>query len=246
MRGAKRGLVLAALLAALVLAACGSSGSSGSKSSTSSHSSTAASNGVASKSPTEILDAAVAAAESAGSMHVSGTVTQQGTIGLDLDLVTGKGAAGTISQGAPKFKLIVVGRDFFFQGNRAFWLHAAHSQAAVQLLLGKWIRYPSAGAQFGSVSHLTSIKAVMDAIVREHGTLSKGQATTIAGQPAIVLDDSNGGRLYVATTGKPYPLKLIAKRSAGGVVSFTQYGHPFAIAAPKHSIDATQLQKAGA
>ena len=164
MRGAKRGLLVAAMFAALVLAACGSSGSS-------SHSTTVASNGVAAKSPTEILNAAVAAAESARSMHVSGTVQQHGTIGLDLDLVTGKGAAGTISQGAPKFKLIVVGADFYFQGNRAFWLHAAHSQAAVQLLLGKWIRYPSAGAQFGSVSHLTSIKAVMDAIVKEHGTL---------------------------------------------------------------------------
>ena len=227
------------MFAALVLAACGSSGSS-------SHSTTMASNGVAAKSPTQILNAAVAAAESARSMHVSGTVQQQGTIGLDLDLVTGKGAAGTISQGAPKFKLIVVGADFYFQGNRAFWLHAAHSQAAVQLLLGKWIRYPSAGAQFGSVSHLTSIKAVMDAIVKEHGTLSKGQTTTIAGQRAIALNDSNGGKLYVATTGKPYPLKLISKRSTGGVVSFTQYGHPFAIAAPKHAINAAQLQKAGA
>ena len=155
--------------------------------------------------------------------------------GLDLDLVTGKGAAGTISQGAPRFKLVVTGGDFYFQGNRAFWLHAAHSQAAVQLLLGKWIRYPSAGAQFGSVSHLTSIKTLMDALVKAHGTLAKGSMTTIGGQPAIALNDSNGGKLYVATTGKPYPLELIAKHSTGGRVTFTKYGHSFTIAAPKHS-----------
>ena len=225
------------LLAAMVVAACGSSGS---------HSTSSAGNGIASKSPQQILNAAVAAAESARSIHVSGTLHEQGTLGLDLDLVTGKGAAGTISQGAPRFKLVVAGGDFYFQGNRAFWLHAAHSQAAVQLLLGKWIRYPSAGAQFGSVSHLTSIKSLMEALVKAHGKLSKGKTTTVDGRPAIALDDSNGGRLYVATIGKPYPLKLIAKQSTGGEVSFTQYGHAFTITAPKDSINAAQLQKAGA
>jgi hypothetical protein len=240
MRGAKLGLLVAALAAALVIAACGSSSSGGS------HSTSVASNGVASKSPQQILNAAVAAAESAGSVHVSGTLHEQSNIGLDLDLVTGKGAAGTISQGAPRFRLIVAGGNFYFQGNRAFWLHASHSQAAVQLLLGKWIRYPSAGAQFASVAHLTSIKALMDALVKSHGTLSKGSTTTVAGQPAIALNDSNGGKLYVATAGKPYPLKLLAKHSTGGEVSFTQYGHSFTIAAPQHSINAAQLQKAGA
>ena len=236
MWGAKLGFLVVALLAALTVAACGSS----------SHTTTVASNGVASKSPSQILNAAVAAAESAGSVHVSGTVQNQGTLGLDLDLVTGKGAAGTISQGAPKFKLIVVGGNFYFQGNRAFWVKVGHSQAAVQLLLGKWIREPSAGAQFASVSHLTSIRTLMQALVKSHGTLSKGPATTIDGRRAVSLDDSNGGKLYVATTGKPYPLKLIAKRSSGGEVTFTQYGHAFTIAAPAHSIDAAQLQKAGA
>jgi hypothetical protein len=239
MWGAKLGLLVVALVAALIVAACGSSGSS-------SHSTTAASNGVATKSPSQILNAAVAAADAAGSVHVSGTVQNPGTLGLDLDLVTGRGAAGTISQGAPKFKLIVVGGNFYFQGNRAFWVKVGHSQAAVQLLLGKWIREPSAGAQFASVSHLTSIRTLMQALVKSHGTLSKGPATTIDGQPAIALDDSNGGKLYVATTGKPYPLKLIAKRSSGGEVTFTQYGHSFTIAAPAHSINAAQLQKAGA
>jgi hypothetical protein len=239
MRGARLGLPVAALVAAAAVAACGSS--SGGSSSTSS-----ASNGVASKSPAQILASAVAAAQSAGSVHVAGTIHEQGTLGLDLDLVTGKGAAGTISQGAPKFKLIVSGGDFYFQGNRAFWLKAAHSQAAVQLLLGKWIREPSAASQSASIAHLTSIKSLMDALVKSHGTLSKGATTTIAGQPAIALNDSNGGRLYVATTGKPYPLKLIGKRTARGEVTFTQYGHTFTIVAPKHSINAAQLQKAGA
>ena len=228
---------MAALLAAIAVAACGSS---------SSHSTTSTSNGIASKSPAQILNSAVAAAESARSVHVSGTLHQQSPLGLDLDLVTGKGAAGTISQGAPRFKLIVVGGDFYFQGNRAFWLKAAHSQAAVQLLLGKWIREPSAGSQFASVSHLTSIKSLMQALVKAHGTLSKGSTTTIAGQPAIALNDSNGGKLYVATRGKPYPLKLIAKHSTGGEVTFTQYGSTFTIAAPKKSLNAAQLQKAGA
>jgi hypothetical protein len=229
---------LSAVVAALVLAACGSSSSSSSSG-----------NGVAGKSPEQIVNAAVAAAESAHSVHLAGTLhTSGGKLGLDLDIVTGKGTAGTITEGGTvSFRLVVIGTSVYFQGNRAFWLKVGHSQAAVQLFLGKWIREPASGAQFQSFAKLTSIKGLMASLVHGHGTLSKGASTTVGGQQAIAVNDvSRGGALYVATTGKPYPLKLNNKGSAAGVVTFTQYNHSFTIAAPKDSVDAAQLKQGGA
>jgi hypothetical protein len=237
-RGAKTSGVLLALVAGLVAAGCGSS--SGGSSTTSS------SNGVAAKSPDQILQAAVNAAESAKSMHVSGTVQQGGKLGLDLDLVTGKGAAGTISQGPEKFKLVVTGGNFYFQGNRAFWLKVGHSEAAVKLFLGKWIKEPSAAGQFASVSHLTSIKSLMNGVLKQHGSLTKGSTTTVAGQSAVAVHDAKNGTLYVATTGKPYPLKVTGSKASSGAITFDQYNHTFTIAAPKQSVNAKQLQQGGA
>jgi hypothetical protein len=235
-RGAKISGVLLALVAALVVAACGSSSSQTSS----------AGNGVASKSPEQIVEAAVKAAESAKSLHVSGTIQQGSTLGIDLDIATGKGAAGTISEGSVKFKLVVVGGNFYFQGNRAFWLKVGHSEAAVKLFLGKWIKEPAGANQFASISHLTSIKGLMDGVLKQHGSLTKGSTTTVAGQQAIAVHDAKDGTLYVATTGKPYPLKITGKSSSGGEVSFTQYNHTFTIAAPKQSVNAAQLQQGGA
>jgi hypothetical protein len=234
-RGAKCSGVAAALAVAVVVAACGSSGSS----------SSSTSNGVAAKAPAQILKSAVAAAEAAKSMHVSGTVEQGGKLGVDLDLVTGKGAAGTISQGPVKFKLVVTGGDVYFQGNRQFWLKVGHSEAAVKLFLGKWIREPAKAQQFASVAHLTSIKNLFGSIFKHNGTLTKGSTTTVGGQRAIAVRDAKTGTLYVATTGQPYPLKVVGSGSSTGQISFTQYNHPFTIAAPKNSVDAAQLQQGG-
>lgn len=69
------------LLALAVAALGGCGGSSG--------------NGVASKSPSEIVAAAKAAVDGASAVHVSGsTVTGGSPITLDLSLVTGKGGRG--------------------------------------------------------------------------------------------------------------------------------------------------------
>ena len=228
--------MLAALVAAVVVAGCGSSSSS----------SSSASNGVAAKSPDQIIKAAVAAAESAKSMHVNGTINSDGTFGVDLDLMTGKGATGTISQGPVKFKLVVTGGDVYFQGNRQFWLKVGHSEAAVKLFLGKWIREPAKAQQFASVAHLTSIKSLFGSIFKQSaGTFTKGSTSTVQGQPAIAVHDTKTGTLYVATTGKPYPLKVVGSGSSSGQISFTQFNHTFTIAAPKNSVNAAQLQQGG-
>lgn len=86
----------------------------------------------------------------------------------------------------------------------------------------------------------------MKGVLEQHGSLTKGSTATVAGQKAIAVHDAKNGTLYVATTGKPYPLKITGKSSSGGQVSFIQFNQKFTIAAPKHSVNAAQLQQGGA
>ena len=93
-------------LAVLALASCG--GSSG--------------NGIASKTPTEILALSKQAADSAKSVHVAGSIVSKGSpLTLDLFLLAGKGARGRLSEGGSSFELIEAGGTVYLRGSAAFY-----------------------------------------------------------------------------------------------------------------------------
>jgi hypothetical protein len=242
--------VAVAAVAAVAVSACGSS--SGGSTSTSGSggsggSGGAPSNGVTSKSADQILSTAITAAEAAKSVHVAGVIKSGSqSIGLDLSIVQGKGASGTISEGSASFKLVDVGGNFYMQPDPAFLLKFAHSKAAADLFKGKWLKGSSTDANFASFGELTSIKTLMGSLTQAHGTLTKGATSTLGGQSVIALKSSKGGTMYVATTGQPYPLQ-VSKNGGGqsGKVTFSDYNKAFTITAPANSINIEQLEKSG-
>ena len=132
------------------------------------------------------------------------------------------------------------------QPDQAFLLKFAHTKAAADLFKGKWLKGSSTDANFASFGELTSIKTLMGSLTQAHGTLTKGSTSTLSGQPVIALNSSKGGTMYVATTGKPYPLQ-VSKNSGGqsGKVTFSDYNKAFTITAPANSINIDQLTKSG-
>ncbi len=216
----------AALLAACV-SACGASSSSG--------------NGVASRSPDGIVSAASTAIAGVSAVHVSGSTTSGGsTIDLNLDLVNGKGGRGTLSENGLSFQMISVGGTVYVDGSDTFWRRFG-GNAAAQLFHGKWLRAPATG-NFASFAQLASVSKLFAGLL-SHGTLSKGSTATINGRQAIaVTDTGQGGTLYVATTGKPYPLEISKSGANGGKIEFTNFNEPVSLAAPANSIDISQLK----
>src|ERR1700679_3167626 len=107
--GLRLPVILALLLAvAALIAGCGSSGSS--------------ENGVAAKSPSDIVTASKAAAESASAVHVTGSILSGGApITIDLSLVEGKGGKGQISENGLSFQLIQVGGYAYISGSSEFY-----------------------------------------------------------------------------------------------------------------------------
>jgi hypothetical protein len=220
--------ILAAIVA-LAVAACGGSGG-------------LSTNGVARESADRIVIAAAHAIGSATSVHVAGEVTNGGSrIALDLNLVNGKGGQGSMAQNGLSFRVVTVGNEVYINGTIAFWQKFA-GNAAGQLLWGKWIKAPARG-ELAALARLTDQQKLFNELLFSHGQLAKGSITTVRGQRVIaVKDTTNGGTLYVATTGKPYPIEVVKNGSGGGQVAFDRFNRPVTLNPPSNAIPIAHLQ----
>jgi hypothetical protein len=221
---------LAALLPAVALAGCGASSTG---------------NGVASKTPAEIVAAAKAAADDASSVYISGTiVSADAPISLDMELLAGRGGRGRIAQSGLGFELIQVGATIYINGGAAFYRHIGGS-AAAQLFRGKWLKAPAATGELAPLAALTDQSRLIDSALATRGTLRNVGDTTVNGQRAVAIDDaSEGGTLYVATTGRPYPVEVVKDGGKGGTVVFDRWNEPVTLVAPADALDVTRLQAA--
>jgi hypothetical protein len=232
--GNRRAATLAAaLLLAAGVAACG--GSSG-----------GSDNGIAGKSPEAIVTATTKAAEAAKSVEVSGSMTQGGTnVGLDLKMVAHVGATGWVSEQGKRFNMVLDGNVLYIKAGTAFWTSFGNA-AVAKVLEGKWLKTPATGS-YASVAKLGDLQTFFTEVFGHHGALSKTGTKTIDGTKVVGLRDAKqGGVLYVATTGKPYPIELNGDAGSGsGKLSFSGYGNTFKITPPADSVSLTQLEQAG-
>jgi hypothetical protein len=217
-------------LLAAMLAGCGGGSSSSSE------------NGVASKSPADIVAAAKAAADAAASVHLAGAVNEGTPLSLDLELLSGKGGRGRITQNGLSFELVTFAGTVYIKGSPEFYRHIG-GPAAAQLFQGKWLKAPASSGEFASITSLTDLRKLLDTTLASHGTLANGGTATVKGQKAVVVKDvSKGGRLYVATTGTPFPLEIARGGASGGSIVFDRWNQAVTITPPLNAINITQLK----
>jgi hypothetical protein len=182
----------------------------------------------------QIVAAAQAAADGAGSVHIKADST---SLRFELWLRAGSGGRGTISQNGLSFKLVRIGPTAYFNGSDRFWAKYG-GKAAAQLFHNRWIKASAVKGDLASLSQITNLRALVDSTLAGHGTLAKGSETTIQGQPAIAIEDTTkGGTLYVAATGTPYPLEIKKTGSDGGTIVFDRWNKPVTLTAPHGAID---------
>lgn len=222
-----RRLPLALVLLAATLAGCGGSGSSGE----------------ASKTVSAILADARQAALSAGSVRVSGTIHDSGqTIGLDLNVAEG-GGGGTMTIRGSKVDVIRVGNDAYIRADADFYRQVGAGSAAGQLLAGKWLKAPTTTPDFRQLLLLTDLHTFVSQALKPDGNVTKGNEKTVDGQKAIELKSSKGGSLFVATSGKPYPIEFVGAGTSSGTLTLSDWGSAKAPSAPKNAIDISALGK---
>lgn len=245
-RYGRRLAVALALLSAVTLAACGGDGGGGTTAggvatapSTQAQTSTTP-NGIENKTPAEIVTAARAAAIAASAVHVAGT---SAAVEIDLNLVRGKGASGSIAQGGNRFELIAIGDTLYLRGSDDFY-RSLGGDAVVRLLSGKWLQVPAIGQGFAGFRQFTDMDTLLRAALTPgSANLAKGAVTTVDGGQAVPIRSDARGTLYVATTGEPFPLEIVSSGDRGKVV-FDRWNEPVTLSAPSGAVSLEQLSRA--
>lgn len=196
-------------------------------------------NGFSSQTANNVLAAATTSAQQAESVHVDGAI---GDVVLDVQSVRGEGGVGTIAQGNDRFDIVAVGGNVYLKGSEDFYRELG-GEGLVQLLGDRWLQAPADDPEFASLVQLADMERLLGEILEPSGTLTKGETTDVDGQPAIPLT-GDAGTLYVAATGTPYPLRIVAPDEQGEVV-FAAWDEPVELTAPSDAVDISQLETRG-
>ena len=230
----------------LLTAACGPDkpGAAG----TPSQSTTKSGSALGDKSADEILRASAAAFAGAKSVHVKGTFVDSGsTISLNMFVGTA-GGRGQIHAPMQKGKQPVTisifrAKSKVYLKSPQLWRQAGGASMA-NLIGDRWVLVPKQNAaDFKDFEQLTDIKKFGgDELFKPDGTVTKGKTTVINGTPAIGLNGSDA-TLYIATTGAPYPLKMVPKKPAtpGEELAFLDYDAPLNMQPPANAVDLSQF-----
>src|SRR5207247_1978452 len=121
----------------------------------------------------------------------------------------------------------------YMKADAAFWREFGGSRGAMlaQLIADRWFKFPTTNAQFGPITGFATSKSLFGQLATDHGALTKKGATTYKGQSVVSIFDHgpNGGTLYVAATGSPYPVAIVGTQSSGiGSVSFDNWNESVA------------------
>lgn len=193
--------------------------------------------GIADLTATEILDRASTAAKAAKSVHVKGEGTSEGTtFRMDVRFKSGEGAAGTVGVDDENFELIVIGQDLYLKTDQATW--TAMTDSATAALIGnRYVKAPASSPDFAELASFGQYEDFITELLKPEGTMTKGETKEVNGVRAIGLvddDKENGGTLYIALRGEPYPLRAepSADSADTGSIEFLDWNKEVTLTAP--------------
>ena len=167
---------------ALALAACGSeSDTSGT--------------GVSGQSAEQLLRNARSQLTHADNVTISGAGTDNGSrIKLNMTYA-GRTAAGTVTMGGGRIRLLKAKGHAYIKGSDAFYRQAAGQNAAQfkQLVAGRWLLMDEGAEGFESLGSIVNRKTFLRGLARQlSGKVSKGEEGRVAGIDCISLEDASG------------------------------------------------------
>jgi len=240
-----------------VLAGCGSSDSSSASSTSTAASDTTAQapNGVEKLSAQEIASKSKAAAASASSVTVSGTLDMNGdAVGLDLSMGE-KAASGSVTLNGMEVQLRAVDGKVYLKFDPADLAKVVSddpsSAAADQIrsVIGdKWLVVPtdSGGGDLAQVATFGSKDGFLEDIFKDANKATVAGTGDVNGTPVVLLEGStDSGTLAVQTVGEPYPVQIKGnKGGSSGSVDFSKWNAPVDVTAPTDVLDLSALSGA--
>lgn len=217
-----------AIGALALLAACGGGGDGGDSE-------------FASGSASSIQSASIDDMKSVESLHVKGSVTQQGSeLGRDVTLTADGDCVGSISisgDNSGSAELISVSGSSWFKPDEEFWRTQAGPQAEqiISKVGDKWVQLPEGDESFSTVCDLDQM---LDPLSEKTKSLEKGQTEEVDGQDAIKLtrDDQESGGTITTWVAVDNPHHIVKFETEAGDASssstLSQFDQDAAIEAP--------------
>ncbi|HWX96805.1 MAG TPA: hypothetical protein VNZ01_08120 [Solirubrobacteraceae bacterium] len=190
--------------------------------------------GVASKSAAEILSASKAAAASATSVHLT---TTTGEVVLDVNL-TPNGGTGRLTLSGSTLELMRVGSTLYLKAAPKVYRNLG---ITATVPAQAWLKVTA--NQSPQLAAFTEMSGELNRLLV--GPLTKGATTTVNGQKVVELTEKKPlytRSLFVATSGKPYPVEILIKGQVTGKTTFSEWNKPVTLTRPANSIDITQLK----
>ena len=200
-------------------------------------------NGEPGKTARQVVADAKQAAVAAKAVHVSGSITDAGRpLTLDLTIVKGGGGKGTMSEAGLEFEIVRVADTAYIRGSDAF-LRKFAGPATARLLHGKWLKGSATSGNLAALAPLTDIVKLFNGALNSHGKLRNAGETTYRGQKVVAIKDTTqGGTLYVASSGTPYPVAIVGGKGKGAI-AFDGWDESASITTPRGAIDMSALGK---
>ncbi|AYG82393.1 hypothetical protein DWB77_04567 [Streptomyces hundungensis] len=176
----------------------------------------------------QVFTDAVKANRQASSLRLKADIADatDGPTKLDLLMDTKGDCTGTIGSGKDAVSLIKTGKTVY--------MHQANTHT--------WSKSDTTSANGKDLASVCDLNDYLTDPGQDNAA-TKGATTTVDGRPALVLTEKDGNESYtidVATTGKPYLLKMVTVGGdSPGTLAFSDFDKPVhAVAPPKSAITA--------
>ncbi|MFF1921841.1 hypothetical protein ACFVW8_14855 [Streptomyces sp. NPDC058221] len=163
---------------------------------------------------------------------------------VDLTLDRDDNCTGSVDLGNSQGSVRIVkrGDEVWIKPDADFWKNQVPDggQAFAAILNGRYMKASADDPRLLTLTKACDLdtfqKLVSDNADNDHGTLNKAARTTLGKAPVVPLTRMRGEttlRLYVAATGKPYPLRLTVQGGgADATVDFSAFDKPVPTSTP--------------
>jgi hypothetical protein len=187
----------------------------------------------------QLVAAAAKALASANSVRISGTISESsGPEGVDVVIYGNRDLKGSLILDGDLVQITVVNGTDYYKASSAYWQKSGAPEKIAKQLAPDWLSTPNSSSsglgdslQLGYVSSQLASNTDFKIVGREK----------VDGQSAVGVSSSNGGVLWIAASGKPYPISETKKGNGGGTLSFSGWNTFKLPTAPKGAIAMSSL-----
>ena len=140
---------------------------------------------------------------------------------FDITFIDDEDATGTLTSGAVKIRMILVGGDTYINPSDEFWAENPEAAAIIDFVDGRWIRVDPDDSRFTELTGIAD-RDLLTTPLREVRDYKTGAPRTIHGVECISVRPSLGGVLYLAQA----PARLMRVEDGSGFAADFDYDAP--------------------